>query len=149
MRPSFLAAAGAVALLLRPALGTPPAAPRPVLQIMLEMSRRHAAAEKKLLDGSLDEALSGELDALAGLYGELRGSYSPYYGGTAAAWTEMCDRSRAAAEEAARKAGQKDLAGAREAFYRLAKIREEAHEEFRPGVLKRFLRLFRRRPANG
>lgn len=147
MRAVLLAALAGSGLLASTLSGAPAGDPRPVLEIMLDLSKRHSAAEKKLLDGQADEELRQGLTALAAIYVELKASYRPFYGGTPKSWESVCERSRGAADEAAQAAGRGDLAGARAAFFRLAKIREEAHEEFRPGFLKRIIRLFRRKPA--
>ena len=116
--------------------------PRPTLDVMHDLSVRRDTAEKELLAGRDGPELRGALEALSGLYAELRSGYRPYYGGDEAAWVRFCEDSRGALRDVASGLDRGDGAGARRAFFRLAEIRERAHEEFKPGLLKRLSRLF-------
>lgn len=110
---------------------------------MEEMTLAHNRLEANLLsEGPLDD---WERDAalLDGHYAALADSYAASYGGAEEAWRGYCEESRgalAASSEARRKG---DGAAAREAFFRLAQIREFAHKDFQPGLLKRLSRLFK------
>ena len=137
-------AAALVLALCLPAARGAERAPRPILDIMHDLSVSRDAAERDLLAGRDGPELRGALGALAALYAELKGAYRPYYGGNPAAWTRFCGDSEAAVRDVESGLERSDGAAARRAFFRLAEIRERAHEDFRPGFLKRLARLFHR-----
>jgi hypothetical protein len=112
-----------------------------VEQIMERLTERHNAAEKALLKDGAAPPLD-DLREMDRLYGFLAEAYQPYYGADAQGWRVYCDDSRAAVGATVSALSAGDTAAARSAFLTLAVLREEAHKQFQPGLLKRLSHFF-------
>ena len=104
----------------------------------------HNRMEADLLAEGPSDGWEADAPALMGLYEALEGAYRPYYGGAEADWRGFCRESREVLAEVLRARRAGDGAAAKAAFFRLAEIRERAHDEFNPGFLKRLFRKKRR-----
>lgn len=128
------------------ALASPVLANRPVSVegVMGELADRQNRAGVLLNRGPQGSELAAQLEALDILFSELEGLYDGVYDGDPAHWRAACAEGRSVVAATKQALADNDLPRAKREFGALARLRESAHDEFRPGL---FHRLFHRRKS--
>jgi hypothetical protein len=113
--------------------------------LMERLQEEMAQTETDLRGGKDGIKTQTHLLELKNEFGRLADLYSDRYGGNSDLWRQACDRAQSHLEQARLLVADQQWMAARTAFQQVREIQTEAHDAFRPGLLKKIARLFQRK----